>query len=433
MERLNVKNIFGGVQWAVFLIASSIAAPIAIASIFGLDTTDTALFVQRTMFVLGIACLVQAFIGHRMPINEGPAGLWWGIFIVYAGLVGIMYSTMGESLQALQSGLLYSGILFIVFAYTGLVDKLKILFTPTITFVYLLLLVLQISESILTGLMGIVSEGDSVDGIVLMGGIIVILLTFFFMSHKALWVSRYSILFAISAGWLIFWSLGKSPEAGSGGSSLVSLPEMLVFGPVIWDSGMFVTALFLTILLIANMMASIKVMESVLKNSFAIQAPDRIKQASAASGINHIIAGLFSSIGPVPISGAAGFVSATRTPALKPFIFGGVIVILISFFPSLMAILASLPAPVAYAVIFAVFTKMVEMAFTELENEKNRQHSYKVAAFGLMSGVGIMFVPAASMANLPSVLAATLSNGLITGTIIAILVEQLLLWQHKKS
>ncbi|ANU26587.1 purine/pyrimidine permease [Planococcus versutus] len=421
-----MKNIFGGLQWAVFLIASSIAAPIAIASIFEMGTTDTALFLQRTMFVLGIACLVQAFIGHRMPINEGPAGLWWGIFIVYAGLVGVMYSTMEESLQALQSGLVYSGILFIVFAYTGLVDKLKTLFTPTITFVYLLLLVLQICESIIAGLLGIVSEGDPVDVTILFGSLLVILLTFFFMSHQVPWISRYSVLFAIAAGWFIFWVLGKSSKPAIVSESLISFPKILVFGPLTWDTGMFVTALFLTVLLLANMMASIRVMESLLKNAFSIKVPDRVKQASAASGINHILAGLFSSIGPVPISGAAGFVSATKTPALRPFILGGLIIVLISFFPTLMAILASLPVAVAYAVIFALFTKMVEMAFVELENEKNRQHSYKVAAFGLMTGIGIMFISPKSMANLPSVVAATLSNGLITGTILAIIVEQVL-------
>ncbi|MBZ5200837.1 purine/pyrimidine permease [Planomicrobium chinense] len=426
-----MKNLFGGVQWAVFLLASSIAAPIAIANVFGMDSGDTALFVQRTIFVLGIACLVQAWLGHRMPINEGPAGLWWGIFIVYAGLIGVMYPTMEASLQALQSGLLYSGGLFVVFAYTGVVRKMKTLFTPTITFVYLLLLVLQLSESIIGGLLGIVEAGQPVDLLVLLGGIAVVSITFFLMDHRTAWVNRYSVLLAIAAGWLIFALLNKTERITFNPDVIVALPEMLVFGPLVWDSGMFVTALFLTILLIANMMASIRVMEMVLKNNFSIEREDRVKQASVASSINHVLAGLFSAIGPVPISGAAGFVSATRNPSIKPFIMGGLLVTFISLFPNLMAVLAALPAPVAYAVIFAIFTKMVEMAFNELSQEKDSEQAYKVSAFGLMIGVGFMFLPPESVAELPAVVAATFSNGLITGTLAAIAIEQYLLWRKK--
>lgn len=422
-----VKNLAGGIQWAIFLIASSIAAPIAIANIFGMDTADTALFLQRTIFVLGIACLIQAFIGHRLPINEGPAGLWWGIFIVYAGLVGVLYSTAAESLQVLQSGLFYSGLLFIVFAMTGFVDKLKRFFTPTITFVYLLLLVLQISESIMKGLFGISAEGDALDLRVLLAAIAVILATFYFMVHKSALISRYSVLLSIAAGWTLFGLIGKAPAVPEPQGGWISFPDMLVFGPLIFDGGMLVTSLFLTILLIANMMASVRVMESLLKNAFSIQAEDRMKQASVASGLNHLLAGLFSSVGPVPISGAAGFVSATRTPGLRPFVAGGLIVALVSLFPQLMAVLASLPAPVAYAVIFAIFSKMIEMAFNELEAEENRGRSYKVAAFGLMTGVGLMFIPPASMVELPSAVAAILSNGLITGTVLAIFIEQVLI------
>ncbi|SDG97643.1 Xanthine/uracil permease [Planococcus glaciei] len=428
-----MKNIFGGIQWAVFLLASSIAAPIAIANVFGMDSGDTALFVQRTIFVLGLACLIQAWLGHRMPINEGPAGLWWGIFIVYAGLIGVMYPTMEASLQALQSGLLYSGLLFFVFAYTGVVGKMKALFTPTITFVYLLLLVLQLSESIIGGLLGIVEEGQPVDLVVLLGGIVVVSITFFLMGHKTAWVNRYSVLLAIAAGWLIFALLNKTEHITFNPDVIVALPEMLVFGPLVWDSGMFVTALFLTILLIANMMASIRVMEMVLKNTFSIEREDRVKQASVASGINHVLAGLFSAIGPVPISGAAGFVSATRNPSIKPFIMGGLLVTFISLFPNLMAVLAALPAPVAYAVIFAIFTKMVEMAFNELAQEKDSEQAYKVSAFGLMIGVGFMFLPPESVAELPAVVAATFSNGLITGTLAAIAIEQYLLWRKRSN
>ena len=421
-----MKNLFGGIQWAIFLLASSIAAPIALANVFGMDSGDTATFVQRTIFVLGIACLIQAFAGHRLPINEGPAGLWWGIFIVYAGMVGVLYSTMEESLQALQSGMIYSGFLFIIFAYAGLLGKMKKLFTPTITFVYLLLLVLQLSQSIISGILGLEDAESQVDLVVLAGGVAVVLLTFLFMNHKTAWINRYSVLLAILSGWFLFLVINKTEPVSINGGSLISPPEMLVFGPIMWDSGMFVTSLFLTMLLIANMMASIKVMETVMKNMFGIEAQGRIKQATTASGINHIIAGMFSSIGPVPISGAAGFVSATRNPSIKPFIIGGVLITVISFFPALMGLLAALPAPVAYAVIFAIFTKMVEMAFNELMEEKNQQQAFKVSAFGLMIGVGIMFVPPQSMSELPAVLSTTLSNGLIVGTMMAIVIEQYL-------
>ncbi len=433
MKETLVKHLFGGVQWAVFLMASSLATPIAIAAVFGMDPTETMLFIQRTIFVLGLACLVQAFIGHRMPINEGPAGLWWGIFMIYAGLVGVMYPSMEATFQALQSGLMYSGLLFVVFAFTGIVTKMKKFFTPTVTFTYLMLLVLQLSGTFIKGMFGTTTPNTTMDGIVLLGSIVVIFITFYFMSHKLGWVSRYSVVLAIVVGWLLFIVLGKAEPLSFDNQAILTLPNILVYGPPIWDSGMFVTAFFLTILLIANMMASIKVMEYLFKHTFAIEKPTREKAGSIASGINQLISGLFSAIGPVPISAAAGFVSATRLTSIIPFIIGGAIVVIVSLFPALMAVLSALPPPVAYAVTFSIFTKMFELAFYELLTEKNQQQAFKVSAIGIMSGIGIMFVPPESLRELPSIFIALLSNGLITGTLIAIIIEQSILWRKRKA
>ncbi|WP_438318153.1 purine/pyrimidine permease [Sporosarcina sp. FA9] len=426
-----MRNMIGGVQWAIFLIASSIAAPIAIAHVFEMDTGDTTLFIQRTIFVLGVACIVQALFGHRLPINEGPAGLWWGVFVVYAGMVGVMYPTATDSLRALQSGMLYSGVLFIILALTGVVTKMKRLFTPAITFTYLLLLILQLSGTFLQGMFGIETAVDSIDGTVTFGSLVVILITFITMNHKNSWISKYSILISISLGWLLFLALGKVSPIQSHVTKLIDFPDVFVYGKPIWDSGMFVTTLFITLLLIANMMASIRVMENLYKHSFAIEVPDRVKEGSIASGINHLLSGVFSAIGPVPISGAAGFVGATRMISIRPFIIGSLIVIGMTLFPAVMGFFATLPAPVAYAVTFAIFTKMVEMAFTELATDKNQTQAFKVAAFGLMIGVGLMFMPPTSMAGLPNILSTTLSNGLVTGTIIAMMIEQFLLWRAK--
>lgn len=427
-----MKHLLGGLQWAVFLMASSISSPITIATVFGMEQTETMLFVQRTIFVLGVACLIQVFIGHRLPINEGPAGLWWGIFIIYANLVGVIYSSTTETLNALQSGLIYSGVLFIIFAYTGIVAKMKKWFTPSVTFTYLVLLAFQLSGTFLKAMSGVTQEGAIFDGVMFLSSIVVVIATFYFMEHSVSWISRYSVILAIVCGWIFFIVIGKANSLSFQIQSLITFPEILVYGPLVWDSGMFITSLFLTVLLITNMMASIRVMESLFKRTFSIHKKSREKESAVASGLNQIVSGFFSAIGPVPISSAAGFVSATKLYSLTPFIIGSVFVIFVSFFPFSMALLAALPAAVANAVTFAIFTKLVILAFQELMTEENIQRAFQVAAIGLISGVGIMFIPVSSLEGLPGELVAFLSNGLITGTFVAITVEQYILLKKKK-
>ncbi|MET1030395.1 purine/pyrimidine permease [Domibacillus tundrae] len=421
----------GSLQWAVFLIASSIAAPVAIAALFHLDAAGTADFIQRTMLVLGIAGILQSLCGHKLPINEGPAGLWWGVFTIYAGFSGILYVNDEAALQVLQSGMLYAGVLFVLFAASGLMDRMKGLFTPTITFVYLLLLVLQLSGTFVKGMMGLPNEDGHVDSVVIFGSLLTLGFTFWISGHRSPLLRRYSVLIAICAGWLVFVLLGKGSLPVAGEIPLFSLPDIFAFGPPILDSGMIITAFFITLLLIANMMASIRVMEGTLHREFRENVPNRIRQAGFFAGINHFIAGAFSAVGPVPISGAAGFVSATKMRSIWPFIAGCTLIVIVTFFPAAMLVLSSLPAPVAYAVTFVIFTGMVRMAFHELSSTSDLERSLKVAAIGLMTGVGFMFLPPASVSELPVAIAVTLSNGLVTGTVIALLYEQWLLWRAR--
>ncbi|WP_083255999.1 purine/pyrimidine permease [Domibacillus iocasae] len=422
-----MKMIAGSLQWAAFIIASSIAAPVAIAALFHLDGADTADFIQRTMLVLGIAGILQSLVGHKLPINEGPAGLWWGVFTIYAGFAGILYTDANATLQVLQSGMLYAGVLFVLFAAMGLMDRMKGLFTPTITFIYLLLLVLQLSGTFVKGMMGLPNESGRVEGTVIFGSLLTLGFTFWISGHRNPLLRRYSVLISICAGWLIFILLGKGQFPAVSGNDFISLPNLFAFGPPVLNGGMMITSFFITLLLIANMMASIRVMEGTLRREFKEDVPNRIRQAGFFAGINQFIAGAFSAVGPVPISGAAGFVSATKMRSIWPFVAGCLLIVIVTFFPAAMLVLSSLPAPVACAVTFVIFTGMVRMAFHELSSTSDLERSLKVVAIGLMSGVGFMFLPPDSLSELPAAIAATLSNGLVTGTVIALLYEQWLL------
>ncbi|MBN8193207.1 purine/pyrimidine permease [Bacillus sp. NTK074B] len=420
-----MQILLSALQWVAFMVAGSIAAPIAIADLFQLSPADTAGFIQRTIFVLGAASLIQALVGHKLPINEGPAGLWWGVFAIYAGFAGTLYSSHEEVLTVLQGGMIVSGVIFFILSATGLLKKLSSLFTPTITFIYLMLLILQLSGSFIKGMFGIQHEGQSMEPLVLLGSFLTILVALYFSSHRRKWIQQYSIILALAAGWIIFILMGLG-ETTTVSDSWFSFPEVFVFGAPVFDAGVIVTSIFITFLLTTNMIASIRVMEEVMRAQ-GRPTYERYSRSGFASGLNQLFGGIFSAIGSVPISGSAGFVAATGMYSILPFILGSGIIMIISLIPKIMNLFASLPAPVGYAVTTVIFIKMVGLALGEYRKEEAVERIHFVSGISLIVGVGAMFVPSSAFKEMPVVVASILNNGLILGTITAIMVEQYIL------
>jgi xanthine/uracil permease len=418
-------------QWVAFMVAGSIAAPIAIADLFHLNPVETAGFIQRTIFVLGASSLIQALIGHKLPINEGPAGLWWGVFAIYAGFAGTLYSSHIDVLTVLQGGMIVSGVIFFILAATGLLKKLTSLFTPAITFIYLMLLILQLSGSFVKGMLGVNGEQGTLQPLVMAGSVLTILAALYFSSHKIKWIQQYSIILALIAGWIIFVMMGLGGHV-TVSSSWFALPDIFVFGAPSFDTGIVIASVFITFLLTTNMIASIRVTEEVMKSQ-GHPTYERYTKSGFASGTNQLLGGVFSAIGPVPISGAAGFVAATRMYSILPFIAGSALIIVISLVPKVMNIFASLPAPVGYAVTTVIFIKMVGLALEEYQKVKNLESTHFIAGISLIVGVGAMFVPPAAFKDVPVVVASILNNGLILGTVTAILVEQIIKSKTEKS
>lgn len=429
-----MKTTVSGLQWMAFIFAGSIVAPIAIADLFGLSSIETTGLVQRTMFVLGISSLLQGAFGHRLPINEGPAGLWWGVFAIYAGLSSTLFSSDTETLRGLEGAMIASGIVFILLTVFNLIHKLAKLFTPVVLGVYLLLLVLQLSGTFINGMLGIGYRHDGVDIPVTIFSFFMIIFTFYLSKHRIVWVSQYSILISIAAGWAIFSLFGLSKPIEMTGHTFIQFPKLLAFGAPIFDAGMITTAVFVTMLLLTNMIASIQVVNSVVSKQQGNKR-DNIpyRKAGFISGINQLLGGGFAAIGPVPISGAAGFVATTGITSIVPFLAGSLFVLLASFSPHIMTIFAALPTPIGYAVTFVVFSNMVGIAFSQFDQEKETKRIRLVIGISLLTGVGAMFVPAEAFQGVSPILTSLLNNGLVLGSITAIIVDQITKVEKKEK
>ncbi|SHE99505.1 purine/pyrimidine permease [Clostridium fallax] len=415
-----MKKIIASLQWTIFIIAGNLIPPIAVAASFGLNPQDTMLFLQRTIFVLGVAGLIQGLFGHKLPIYEGPAGLWWGVFTLYASLAQALFGGANPTLQVLSFSLMLSGIICIVLSLLGIVDKLSKYFTPKVVGVYLILLAIQLASGFLKGMMGVGYLGNDVSPKILLISIILVLISISISKSKNL--SSYAVMIVIIVGWGLFYLLGLTkamPEV----NGFFQLPGIFVFGFPKVEFSMIPTVLLITLLLLTNMLASIQVVKNVVEGIEGKEKKVNIKKSGIITGINQIISGGFSAIGPVPLSAVAGFLSQTKMTSMMPFIVGNILVIVISTITPVTAFFSTLPTPVGYSAIFIVFAKMVGLGIGEFDKVLERGKLHSTIGIPLFIGAGIMFVPTTAFMSLSPALTSFLSNGLVLGTIVALIME----------
>ncbi|WP_158735593.1 purine/pyrimidine permease [Alteribacillus sp. YIM 98480] len=419
-----MKVIMSSLQWAAFILAGAVVVPIVIGEAFDMSSLEISSFLQRTLFVLGVAGLLQVLLGHRLPLMEGPAGLWWGIFIVYAGLVSSGGLSGESALRQLEAGMLISGTLFLIAGFFRWIDAIKQLFTPLVTGTYLILLVSQLSGSFIQGILGIGYFTDRVDPRVALPAIGVLIFTILLSKSSIPFVRSYSILISLITGWIVFYllRLTKTPSAPA---EIFSLPQPLAFGPPELSSGIILSAIMTAMLLLTNMIASMKVVENVILAQTETREDPDYNRASIITGVNQWLSGLFAAVGNVPISATAGFLLTTKTMERLPFIIGSLIVIFISFFPLFTTFAANLPPPLGYAVIFITIASLVSLGIREYYSLKMTEQELFIISLSLMIGIGSLFVPGETLAHLPSSVMSIANNGLILGTLTCLVLEQI--------
>jgi xanthine/uracil permease len=418
-----MKLTFSSLQWMVFILAGSLVAPIAIGDAFGMTQAETADLLQRSFFIIGLSAILQVLFGHKLPINEGPAGLWWGVFTVYAGIVASGALTATDGLQQLTAGMLISGILFFLLGAFRVITSVRALFTPLVTGTYLILLVSQLSGSFIKGMLGIGYLQERADAKVAVASLFVLVLSIVLGKSRVKGLRSYSILISLIIGWGLFKLLNLTKDTMNA-VKMISFPEWLAWGMPELSGGAILTSLFVGLLLLTNMVASINVVEKAYESENEKYEPINYNRSSIIMGLNTWIAGLFSAVASVPISGASGFILTTKMFSRLAFILGNALIIVISFFPPLTFFFAGIPAPVGYATIFLPFSSMIGLAFKEYKSELKSDTNLFIISTSLMVGIGSLFIPAAALKEWPSIIVTLLSNGLIMGMLTCMALEQ---------
>jgi xanthine/uracil permease len=415
-----------GIQWAVFILTNVIAVPVVVGAAFHMLPADISTFMQRMLLVTGAATLVQVYIGHRLPVVEGAAGMWWAIFILLGTLSAP--AKHGLVLQQLEFGLIIAGIFLAVISFLPIIEKIRNLFTPIVTGVYLILLVSQMSGSFFKSMLGI-TETNHLDGKI--AGICLVEVTIILvisLKAKGIWKSM-GPLVGIVVGWVLFHLLGLIHTGKVyQPSGWFSIPQVFSWGQPHFDIGIVLTSVITSVVLISNVIASILVVGMALEREVHSR---QYQKGILGNGIGLFVSGVFSVVGVVPLSVSAGFISTTGIKERRPLVMGAILIILAGFFPYISEFFSTLPLEVAYASLFIPFSQMLGFGIRDLMGKEPTSRNLLVIGLSLMAGIGMMFMPPTAFESVVPWLRNIVANGLLIGLILCLVLEHIIFRERK--
>jgi len=413
--------LLAALQWLIVTVSTTVMVPLVVGDVYRLQPDEISRFMQQTLFFAGLASFLQVWIGHRYPMMEAPAGLWWGIFIIMAQIgesMGLQPRLIGQSLQL---GVLLAGVMFVGLGIAGGISKIQQWFTPLVTGTYMILLAVSLCSKFVAGMMGIgFQQSEQVSPGVAFVSLAIIACVVLVMRVPKL--ASLAVLIGIVSGWAGYALLGWTQPVSSAPETFV-LPSLLFWGPMHWNGGVVLTSLLTGFVLLTNLITSTAVVGRA-----AGQPPTarEYNQGGIFTGVSHVLAGIAGVVGMIPLSLAAAVIETTKMAARLPFMIAMLVMMVIGMLPGVSLFLAGIPTPVAYAAMFVSFTQLIGFGLKDLAAVKLDQRAITIVGSSLLLGIGMLFVPASAWKQLHPLFSFLFGNGLLLGVLVCLLLEHLI-------
>ncbi|MUV38284.1 putative purine permease YbbY [Lentibacillus sp. JNUCC-1] len=426
-ELLDSSNWLGGLQWLMYIFVNTVVVPITIGAAYGLSQGEVVSIMQFSFMLGGIACVLQAVFGHKRAIMSGPSGLWWGVILALTSISaaqGVPLEVVGGSLTV---GIIISGILTVLVGVTGIGYYLEKLFNPSVMGVFMFLFGVALCINFFEGMLGIsgATGSETIDlsvaGLSFLVAIFVLILTIKAPNK----VAKYSMLIGIVVGWPLF-ALLFDPESQLGGATGAIELHLFPLGAPAWNIGIIITAVITGILNLSKQYGSIKGSNFLYKG----QEPTRkdYRNSFVITGTFGVFSGILGLVPFSPFVSSIGFLQQTGVVKRMPFIFGGVMFFVMGAIPSVGYFFTLLPLSIGSAVLFISYVQLFGSSWEWFKSVNiNTLNLYRVG-IPLFVGLILMTLPAVAFESLPGYVRPLLSNGLLMGTILSLILENMFKW-----
>ncbi|MTT31370.1 purine permease [Terrilactibacillus sp. BCM23-1] len=412
-----------GLQHVFAMYAGAILVPLIVGGALHLNAQQSAYLIGIDLLTCGIATLLQAwnnrFFGIGLPVILGSS------FVALTPMISIG-SQYGIS--AIYGSIIAGGLFIVLFSkYLG---KMLRLFPPVVTGTVVTIIGMSLVPSAIRNMAGGVGSKDfgSISNLLLAFGVIafILVLNHFFTGF----VRALSVLMGLIIGTIVSSFMGKVSLANVAEASWLHIPKPFYFGAPTFEVGPILTMILVCIVIIIESTGVFLALGKICDRQLT---EEDFKKGYRAEGLAIILGGLFNAFPYNTFAQNVGLVQLSKVKSTNVIVASGFILVLLGFVPKIAAFATIIPAPVLGGAMVVLFGMVISSGIKMLSVVNfEKQSNLLIIACSLALGLGVTVVPDL-FAKLPAALKIIVSDGVITGSLTAIILNICLNILGKKS
>ncbi|KTD84042.1 nucleobase:cation symporter-2 family protein [Paenibacillus etheri] len=414
---LSKQKVFTlGLQHVLAMYAGAVIVPLIVGGALKLNGTQMAYLIAADLFTCGLATLLQImgtkYFGSRLPVILGCTFTAVGPIIAIAST---------HNLATAYGAIIISG-LFVVLA-APLYGKLLKFFPTIVTGSVVTIIGLSLIPVAMNNVAGGEGSADFGQPRNLLLALITLLVILAVNRFATGFLRSISVLVGLVVGTAIAYGMGIVNFSTVGDASWVSIAQPFYFG---WPE-FSLTAIFTMIIVnIVSMVESTGVYFAVGKVIDQKVEQKQIVNGLRSEGVAIMLGGIFNAFPYTAFSQNVGLISLSRIKTRNVIFAAGGIMIVLGLLPKLAALTTIVPNAVLGGAMIVMFGSVAVSGISILSDvDLRKDGNLLIAACSIAVGLGSATLPA-MFAELPEFARMLLQNGIVSGSLTAIVLNILL-------
>jgi xanthine permease XanP len=417
-------------QHVLAMFVGIITPPLIIGGALKLSAGDTAYLVSMSLFVSGLATFVQT--SRFGPVGSGLLSVQGTSFAFISPILaatGAVIAGGGSAHTALGVAFgLAAAAAPLVLLISIFIQRASRIITPIVTGTVVMLIgltLLQVGATNVGG--GFAAKSNGTFGSVLNLGmaVLVVVLVLALSSGRSRHLRMLSVIIGLAAGYCLGLALGEVDF-----TAVHAAPAIVVPTPFRFGFGMQIAALIpfaFTYVITAVESVGDMTATSMLSGQ-PIRGPifmQRLRGGLLADGLSSLFGACLGSFPTTTFAQNNGIIQLTGVASRHVGRFIGAMLAVLGLIPAVGAVVQAMPPAALGGATLIMFGMVAAAGIRILSNVPASRRSALILAISLGTGLGVTFVPEL-LDHLPPVLRNTLSSGVATGGLCALLLNIIL-------